>query len=241
MGLLILLAVAVVAVVLAIRFMPETTSKFHPSALSLQALMTVLIAVLAAYWYLIERKGMPHATVELSATGVRLDERTALIQARVEVENSGHVVLRPPQWDVRLLSIVPSLGAPSAAAAAHARRGVALWPDQLAGAWAYYNGEMRWTVIRQFLGPAVLEIEPGERDVKTFDIFVSCELVAARLTVALRKPDPAWWQRSAPEGGWWWSDRLTFGLADVCAAPIGTVHWLEPEGEDEDEEEETGR
>jgi hypothetical protein len=235
MSLVILILGVVIVVLVAVRFMPDKDSKFHPVAASLQALITVFVALVAGYWYFIERKGMPHATIELTAKGVRLDERTALVQARVEIENTGHVVLRPPEWDVRLLAIVPTLGAPVGPAAAHARRGFDRWPEQFGSANGYYNGELRWTPIRRFHGPAILEIEPGERDVKTFDILVSCELRSGRLTAALRKPSLPWWL-GGDTGPWWWSDRLMFSLRNVCEGEIGDVRELAPDDSGSEEQ-----
>lgn len=206
-------------------------SKFHAGAVSWQGIAAMLIALVAGYWYLVERRGTAHANVELGAIGVRLDPATALIQARVAVENSGQILLVPQVLDMRLLSVVPYAGPPLAELAADAAAHPSAWPEQVANAPAYAGSELRWSGLRQFRVPAAQEIEPGERDVRIVDMIVPCTIRTAQLTVQLRKPSPSWWQwwLSEPEGGWWWNNRLLIGLDRLCEGEVGAVRTLGPE------------
>ncbi len=220
----------------AFRMMPDAPSKFHPSAVSLQALITVIAVVVAGYWYLIERRGTAHANVEISAIGVRLNENAVLVQARVEIENSGQILLEPQEWEVRLLSVVPSRSFPLDAAIQDARDHYDQWPERIAGAPAYFDNELQWSALRRFNGPAEHEIEPGERDIRIFDMLVPCTVATANLTIALRKPRPQWWRPAEPPEGWWWKDRLLIGLSGLCAGEAGVVRALGPEDDGDEAE-----
>lgn len=208
----------------------QKDSKFHAGAVSWQGLAAMLIALVAGYWYLVERRGTAHANVEISATGVRLDGNRALIQARIAVENTGQILLKPQTLDVRLLSVIPHRGLPLAAVAQDAMDHIDQWPAELVGAPAYAGSELQWNGLRQFRAPAVQEIEPGERDVRVIDMVVPCTVGAAKLTVQLRKPSPEWWQwwLSEPEGGWWWKDRMLISLRALCGSEVGVVRTLGP-------------
>lgn len=213
-------------------------SRFHAGAVSWQGLAAMLIAVVAGYWYLVERRGTAHANVSISATGIKLDAGTVLIQGRVAVENTGQILLEPQMLDVRLLSVIPHGGASAADLALHARSSLDQWPAELGGLPAYNGGELQWYGLRQFRAPANQEVEPGETDVRMIDMVVACDVQVAKLTVQLRKPSPAWWQwwLSEPEGGWWWKDRIVINLVPLCASEIGTVRRLGPlpVGDDDD-------
>jgi len=208
----------------------DKDSKFHAGAVSWQGLAAMLIALVAGYWYLVERRGTAHANVEISATGVRIDARTALVQARVLIENSGQILLEPQTLDVRLLSVVPHRGVSPAALSDHAAARISEWPAEIDGNPAYSGSELQWNGIRQFVAPATQEIEPGERDVRVIDMVVSCDVRVARLTVQVRKPSPEWWQwwLNEPEGGWWWKDRMLIGLGRLCRGQVGVVRTLGP-------------
>lgn len=221
---LVLLALlTIVLIVLPLLVFPGKEHKFHPGAVSLQALVTVVAVLIAGYWYLIERRGTAHANLEIAAKGVRLSGNLALVEAHVAIRNAGQIVLSPREWDVRLLAVVPGYSTPIRAAAADAARDFQAWPDQLEGKPAYFRNELQWTSLRRYSGPAEHEVEPGERDVRTFDFVVPCDVKAAKLTVALRKPEPNWWQSAEAGREWWWKDRLLIGLTGLCDSKAGTV------------------
>ena len=165
----------------------------------------------------------------LSATGAKVARNTVLIQARVEIENNGHIRLAPQRWDLRLLSVVPARGLPIEAIAQHAINRFDDWPELIASAPAYANNELRFSALRHFRGGGDYQVEPGERDARIFDVLVSCDIRTARLTVAVRKPHE-WMEAAERPGGWWWRDRMLIGLGELCAERIGTVQSFERSG-----------
>jgi hypothetical protein len=196
---------------------------------TVQSLLTAAAILLAGFWYFIERKGMSHAEVHLSATGVHMAEGIALVQLRIETKNVGYIMLHANEWDVRLLSVLPNQLPLDTLAGLK----LLAWPAQIDKAEAYYAQELAWTPVRAFQGYDRHDIEPGESDLKAIDFVVPCTLRVGELTAALRKLDMSWdWDRlmnklrGKENEQMWWKDRLVFNLAGVCDGPIGSVAHL---------------
>jgi hypothetical protein len=191
-----------------------------------QSLLTAAAILLAGFWYFIERKGMAHAEMHLAATGVHVADGIALVQLRIETKNVGYIMLRAEQWDVRLLSVVPT----RLPLEKLVRLKVTPWPERFANADTYYDQELGWQPLRAFQGADRHDIEPGESDLKALDFVVPCTLQAGEFTAALRKRDAGWdWDRfkkkllTGEQEEMWWKDRLLFSLKELCASPMGSV------------------
>lgn len=219
----------VVMLSLSLWVMTRAGQNFHPAAASLQALITAAAVLLAGGWYLVERRGAAQADLELDLAGARLDDEAVLIQAKVTIHNRGQILLKPAQWDVQLLGLVPAGGLPVGAAVEAGARFPEEWPS-LIGSDAIYSaeGEARWRGLRRYARRADLEVEPGEKDVKLFDFLLPCTVKSAVVSVRLRKPPPTFMWEREPEEGRWWRDRGLVGLAELCAGRPGTVAALGP-------------
>jgi hypothetical protein len=202
----------------------KRNATLDPAAKVVQAVLTAFALLLAGLWYFVERKGMSHAEIKVTADGARVSPELALVQLRIETKNVGFIVLRARHWDVRLLSIVPSYKMPLPQIATLPR---GAWPEKVAGENAYFDQELRWKVIRRFDGDDLHEVEPGELDVKSMDWLVPCSFRVLRATVAVEKPDKSWNWRALldrPRGikpePLWWKDRTMLDLGPICAADI---------------------
>jgi hypothetical protein len=239
-GIAVALAIVFLVVMLSISLwaMSRAGQNFHPAAVSLQALITAAAVILAGGWYLVERRGAAQADIELDVAGARLEGDAVLVEAKVTIHNRGQILLKPAQWDVQLLGLVPANGLPVAAAVEAGGRLPEEWPA-LIDAQPLYSaeGEARWRGLRRYFERADLEVEPGEKDVKMFDFLIPCTIGAAVVSVRLRKPPPTFMWEREPEGGRWWRDRGLVGLAALCAGPPGTVAALGPADDDKQEEE----
>lgn len=197
-----------------------------PSVKIVQAVLTAFALLLAGLWYFVERKGMSHAEVKITADGAHVSPGLLLVQARIEIKNIGYTVLRPKNWDIRLLSVLPT----TTPLEEIAKADWDAWPETVADEPAYHDQELRLPTIRMFKGESAREIEPGEFDVKTVDLLVPCTHKIARLTVAMQKPDPRWDRTSIMDrlrgkepAKLWWKDRALLSFAELCEKPVGST------------------
>ena len=237
---LVLLALALVIWV--VRRMYHRDEKFDPVLQGVQAIMTAFAILLAGTWYLVERKGMSHAGLELKAEGVRMPGGVALVQLRIEIRNIGHTLLQARDWDVRLQSIYPA----AIPLAPLTRTELNHWPKAVGKHQAYATQELRWPTISRFRGRDLHEVEPGEMDLKNIDFVVSCATDrVVRASAAVKKLDPRWdWPSirkrlgGEPPDELWWKERALIDLGTLCDKPEGTAMALGVgEGSEEEEEE----
>ncbi|MEA2998856.1 MAG: hypothetical protein QOK17_689 [Sphingomonadales bacterium] len=213
--------IALVATILICAVLFRVWPSTEKVAAIAQSALTAAAILLAGFWYFVERKAMPHAELHLEARGVHLQAGLALVALRIDIKNGGSTVLHAAQWDVRLLSIVPTKLPLSSLAAL----GRDEWPESEN---AYYDQELRWDVLRAFRGSDDHAVEPGESDIKAMDFIVPCTYPVLRATAALKRPQARGreerLERTFNEDtsdDWWWKDRALIDLQELCRKPVG--------------------
>jgi hypothetical protein len=91
-ALILLILAGLVGLALLIFGYRDVTKANHWAQL-LQGIFTLSAFALAAYWYFVERKGMPHADVEQMVHVVPLEADLVAIEAHVEIKNLGKRLL----------------------------------------------------------------------------------------------------------------------------------------------------
>lgn len=222
-----------------VRRLYRRDDKLDPVIQGVQAILTAFAILLAGTWYLVERKGMSHADLQLKANGVRMPGGVVLVQLRIEIRNIGHTLLQARDWDVRLQSIYPTELPLTPLADTRLNH----WPQAVGTHQAYSTQELRWPTISRFRGQDLHEVEPGEMDLKSIDFVVSCiSDKVVRATAAVKKLDARWdWpsmrKRFAGKSPdeLWWKERLLIDLGRVCGMPEGTTMALGVEPKEEPE------
>ncbi len=232
-GFVVLVVVILLLLIWLVGRVYSRDATLDPVVKVVQAVLTAFALLLAGLWYFVERKGMSHAELALSADGVRVTDELALVHLRIEIKNVGFIALKAENWVVRLLSIVPTdlpldriasdAGWDKWPATIKVRRADGGIEDRL----VYYEQELLWRTERNFEGWDRHEIEPGETDAKTMDFLIPCTGKVMRATVAVQK-DAAWnWGAfkrlpyREPQREWWWRDRINLNLGALCAKPVG--------------------
>lgn len=141
----------------------------------LQALFTILALTLAAYWYFVERRGLPHADVSQTVSVIPLGNDMIAVEALVSVKNLGERLLHIE----RVQSFLQYIEAGTYGYGDLAQlRGDDYWRAQRPGGDSQFDAaELRWPVARRFVGPVDHPIEPGETDVITITFLLHCSSV----------------------------------------------------------------
>lgn len=179
----------------------------------LQALFTLTAFGLAAYWYFVERKGLPHADIEQQVTVVPLAGGLVAIEAHVKIRNLGERLLRIEHINSRLQNVEAATYAYGALAGL---RGPSYWnaqrPNRAGG--QYTGAELRWPVRRQFDEQVEHEIEPGETDLFVATFLAPCSGVDwVRVATDVYKPG------GDPDHPLAWKARNFASIAAACGRP----------------------
>ncbi len=171
---------------------------------AVQALISIGALLVAAYWYFVERKNMPHADVHVSAQVAKLGDQAALVLARADVKNNGTGLLVIKDREIRLLAARMS----DATVATVLALDPGDFPPKLAiGRDLFDNGEIAWKGLRQYRNDEEIEIEPGETDSVFTDLIVPCTESLLKLSVSIRKPG---------KDDLWYKDRKLIALSPIC-------------------------
>lgn len=170
---------------LAMWGMVRRSADWQQAASSFSALLTGAAILVAGYWYLVERKGAPHADLDQSVAVVALGNGLAAVETTLGIKNLGSTLLEIRRFDLRLQSVSPA-GLPLDQVAAAAPT---VWPATFAdGRTPMYAGtELQWRTIRYFAGAVQSDIEPGETDHITSTFIVPCTLKRVRIASEVTK------------------------------------------------------
>lgn len=177
----------------------------------LQALVTLMAFGLAAYWYFVERKDMPHADVTQEIVLSPVAPGVVSVEAHVRIRNLGERLLRIDRIYSRLQEVQ---GESYDYGALADLQGDAYWrarrPETRA---AQFSGaELRWPVARQFEDQVAHEIEPGETDLFVATFLIRCSRFRhIRVATDVNKPG------SDPDRPLAWKARTFANLGQVCA------------------------
>lgn len=173
---------------------------------AVQAIISIGGLFIAAYWFFVERKGMPHADIVLSADVARLSERAVLVLVRADVTNKGVGLLTLGKREIRLLAVRMGDGTLNEVLALD----TAAFPATLkSGRELFDHGEVAWRGLRQFTSDRPIEIEPGEKDSVFVDFVVPCTERVLKISASIRKPG---------EGDMWYKDRKLISIEQACAS-----------------------
>lgn len=201
------IAVVLVALQLASLRLQGGYRQFDKAAMAVQSLATTAALMLAAYWYVYERKGVPQANTRLEVVGLKVAPDAVALEARFTMTNLGSTLLEVGESDVRLQQMnVDSL--PVARLLSLKREE---FPELLDGKDAYDDGVLMWPTIKWFRGGGERDVEPGETDLRVADMMASCRDTALRVLFQMRRPGT----------DHVWSDQATVGLSELCAKPVG--------------------
>ena len=201
LGLLIgVIALSLILCIFLYKYDPE----FGKIISAVQAIISIGALIVAAYWYFVERKDMPHADIHVSAQVEKLNGDAALILARVDIKNNGTGLLTITDREVRLLTARMN--------AANLDTVLHLEPTQFpptfpAGRELFDGGEIAWKGLRQYSGRDEVKIEPGETDNIFVDLVVPCSERLVKLTASVKKPG---------REDLWYKDRKLIPLGPTC-------------------------
>lgn len=185
------------------------SNSFKEAAGSLQAVLTAAAIMIAGYWYIVERKGHPHADIMQTIDVVGLNNGYVALEATISIKNLGLTVLRPSLTDIRLQQVAP-FQFPVRALIGTSRED---WPDHVVvngtRKLAYFGSELMWPVLKHFSTDPKAEIEPGETDRIVATFIVPCSLHVVRVESAVEK--------SSSEALWWRTQSFA-KLDDACTA-----------------------
>ena len=181
---------------------------FEKSAMGMQAFATTVAIMLAGYWYVYERKGVPHANTKLEVVGLKVSRDHVDLETRFSISNLGATLLNVGEADVRLQEVNRD-SLPLQAIEALEREE---FPDKLLGGDVYDDGILMWPTVKWFRGGAPRHIEPGETDLRVVDFIASCRNTAMRVMFMMKRPgtDQVW------------SDQALINLAGLCSKKIGS-------------------
>lgn len=168
----------------------------HEAALMLQAVLTGGAVLVAGYWYLVERRGAPHADLSQSVRWLGATKQSALIESQLALKNTGSVLVRVTELDVRLLD--------TKLTKEKARELDDLspteWPESFSdGKRMFVGTELQFRPVKWFRGPVLHEIEPGETDTLSATFAVPCTVRNGKITFEVRKGgrEELWWKASS--------------------------------------------
>lgn len=175
---------------------------------AVQAMISIAGLLVAAYWFFVERKGMPHANVKLSAQAVRMSERSAMVSVRMSVENKGMTLLTLDQVKISLLAVRMKDSTEDFVLA----QDTDSFPARnSSGRELYDKGEFSWKALKSYSTKYSIEIEPGETDTIFVDFIVPCTEHVLRIIGDAKKP---------VKTDWWYKDRMLIVTTSICNAPL---------------------
>lgn len=208
------IALAVIAGLISLSFLIHGYRNLDSAnnwAKLLQALITLMAFGLAAYWYFVERKDMPHADVTQEVIVSPVAPGVVSVEAHVRIRNLGQRLLRIDRIYSRLQEVQGESYDYSALAD---RQGDEYWHARRPGTRAaqFSRAELRWPIIRQFEDQVVHEIEPGETDLFVATFLIRCSRFRhIRVASDVNKPG------SDPDHPLAWKARTFANLDQACA------------------------
>jgi hypothetical protein len=202
--LIILIAASLLVSIYLYRRDPEFGKIFS----AVQAMISIGGLLVAAYWYFVERKGMPHVNVKLTAQAARMSEGSMFLMTRLDISNSGTGLLTIKNVDVRVMSVAMS---PPTEATVQSL-GIDEFPAMLpSGRNLYDKGELGWRGVKQYASDRSIEIEPGETDSIFVDFVIPCDNGLLKISGGVRKPGKA---------ELWYKDRKVLSAASICQSDM---------------------
>jgi hypothetical protein len=192
----------------------------------LQALFTLGAFSLAAYWYFVERKGVPHADVTQTIAGHALGNDTLSIEAHIRIKNLGERLLRIREVQSHLQDVeAGTFGYISLARLNDDQYWKATRPrtagdnrPSTADDNQFNGAELRWPLVRGFTDRVRHDIEPGETDLIVITFLLRCSEVRNHVRIAtdVLNPDSGT-ERLA------WKARDFFDLGNICPQQQGAA------------------
>lgn len=150
----------------------------HVAAI-VQALATTVALGLGAWWFIEQRQTYPHAHLEQTVQVVPVGHGTIAVEIEAQFQNSGKMLIHLTRANVKLQNVSEKPYDYDALAQQNeAAYWKALRPVATPSRGQFTEGELRWPVIKQYLGPIDHLIEPGETDLIVFTFLLSCQTVA---------------------------------------------------------------
>ena len=194
-----------------------------------QALLTLMALVTTAYWFFLERKGLPHADVTQSVQVVPLGNDLIAVEAHVQIKNIGQRLLRIDRINSRLQLVrADAYDYENLNRLANDDYWTAARPNS--DALQFHAGELRWPIFRQYRKSVDHRIEPGETDLIVVTFLMNCSL-SDQVRVASDVYNPAA-ANSAGNGseeseageGIAWKTRSFADLSQACPQQEGGEH-----------------
>lgn len=182
----------------------------------LQAAFTLGALALAAYWYFVERRGLPHADVSQTVHTIPVGPGLVAIEAHVSIKNLGERLLKIGRINSKLQRVE---GGTYGYQELGDRSGKAYWeavrPKSGQGA-QFHETELRWPIHEQYEGPVKHVVEPGETDLIVVTFLYPCsEARQVRLATDIISPN-----KSGP-GELAWKARSFASLEKACEPEKG--------------------
>jgi len=169
------------------RWKPST----HEATSMFQAVLTGAAILVAGYWYLVERRGTPHADISQTVTVVRGSDGYAIVEAALTLKNLGSVLVKVREIDVRVQRADPT----GLDLKRVAENKFNQWPAQFPDGQKMYDGtELQWPTLQLYRSNVNYEIEPGESDTATVTFVVSCDIRQVRIASEVKKSERLWWK-----------------------------------------------
>lgn len=193
---------------------------FENSAKLTQTVLTTLGIGLAAYWYLVERKGEPHADITQKAEAVKLTDEVAAVEVQVQVKNLGGRLLELQNADIKLQQVSPPAFDANALEGLQDKAyfGADRFPGQpIARDGIFQGAELKWPRLNRFAGALQNRIEPGETDLIVATFLVRCSLSAVRISTQIERKSSGFWNKEP----YWWKARSLVDLRPACTKDDG--------------------
>ena len=193
-----------------------------------QAFFTLLAFIATAYWFFVERKGMPHADVTQTIYVQPIADRLVAVEAHVNVKNLGERLLEVG-WVYSRLQL--SHHRSYDFAGLNAKDDDPYWDAvktmKNGSTLPYFNAaELQWPTWRQFDRAVRHEIEPGESDLIVLTYVMSCDdAPAVRVATDIFKPSdwfPSRPIKAAPKGS---PDQADPGQEEAARPEPGAMAW----------------
>jgi hypothetical protein len=190
---------------------PDWLPRANDWAKLVQAVFTLGALLLAAYWYFVERRGLPHADVSQTVYAVPMGAGLVAIEVHISVKNLGERVLRIERIKSRLQRVeARTYGYDKLAGQSGKQYWEAIRPGASKGR-QFYETELRWPVHEQYEGPVHHVVEPGETDLIVVTFLYPCsEAKEVRLASDILSPD------AKDDEGLAWKARTFTDLAHAC-------------------------
>lgn len=181
---------------------------------AVQTILSIGGLLVAAYWYFVERKGMPHANVQLTASAARMSKEGMFVMTRMDITNTGTGLLTIKDLDLRVMSVAMS----EATEAEVEALAVDAFPAKMASGRALYDsGELSWRTLKQYKASREIQIEPGETDSVFLDFVLPCTDPLLKITGSIRKPG---------KEDLWYKDRKILNATPICQKALKNAQAL---------------